>query len=430
MSRPFSDATDIANRACQHVGASRIAPGALFTEDSKQAGEISACYDQLRVSELRRNVWRFSIRTAALRPVNITTMLLVASAYSATARYIVGSVVSYNGSIFIGSDPNNTGNQPDTSNDYWQQYFGPLTVNLFDSTTSYFAGELVYGAVSNNPVVYLSMSNISTDDPTTIAAYDATVTYKQGDTATYSSATWQSNIDLNLNNTPAALTAFDIAHSYSIGNQVLGSNNHNYTSVTNTNVGNDPTLDSFGTNWTDNGPAPWIAVPATQPDQMQGQNWLKLSDATLKSIYMIYPPNSGPVGQPYVRNVYWLPNNFLRMAPQDPKAGSVSFLGAPSGRQYDDWEFQDDFIITQEVRPIVLRFAADVANVSKYDPMFCEGLGARIGYEVCEALTQSVDKQKGCSAAYQKFMSEARIVNSIETGADEPALDNYIACRV
>lgn len=428
MSKPFSTPTDIANRACQHVGARRIAPGALFTEDSKEAGEISSCYDQLRTSELRRNVWVFSIRTAALRPLAATTMKLVAATYVATKRYIVGSVVTYNGSIFIGSDPNNTGNQPDVSPDFWQQYFGPVTVNLFDSTTSYFAGELVYGSVAS-PSVYLSMSSISTDNPTTVPAWDATITYKQGDTTTHSSATWQSNTDLNLNHTPAALTAFDIAHSYSIGNTVLGSNNHNYTSVTNTNVGNDPTLDAFGTNWTDNGPAPWIAVPALQPDQMQGQNWLKL-DATLKAIYSIYPPNSGPVGQPYSRNVYWLPNNFLRKAPQDPKAGSVSFVGAPSGRQYDDWEFQDEFIITQESRPIVLRFAADVADVSKYDPMFCEGLGARIGYEVCEALTQSVEKQQGCSAAYQKFMAEARLVNGIETAAEEPALDDYIACRV
>lgn len=428
MSRPFSNSTDIANRACQHVGASRIAPGALFTEDSKQAGEISACYDQLRVSELRRNVWRFAIRTAAIRAIDTTTLLLVPAPYQAAARYIVGSLVGYNDLVFFSTSTSNLGFTPDMNPDQWSQYFGPLTVNLFDPTTTYFAGELVYSPVSNSPVVYLSLSTGNADVPSTIPAFDATVTYDEGQTAAYSAATWQSNIDLNLNNTPSANAAYVPATSYSIGDIVLAANNHNYTSVVDTNVGNDPTIDD-GTRWTDNGPAPWIAVPALQPDQMQGQNWLKL-DATVKAIHLLYPPNSGPVGQPATRNLYMLPNGFLREAPQDPKAGSTSFLGAPTGMQYDDWEFQDNFIVTMESRPIVFRFVADIADVKKYDPMFCEGLGARIGFEVCEALTQSTEKQQACGAAYKTFMGEARSVNGIETGATEPPLDDYVACRV
>lgn len=428
MSRPYSNATDIANRVCQHVGVTRIAAGALFTEDSKQAGEIADCYHKLRVAEMRRNVWRYAIRTACLRPIDTTTMLLIPAAYSATKQYIVGSLVKHEDLIYFSTDPKNTGNAPDVSPDYWSQYFGPMTVNLFDSTTSYFAGELVYTPVSSSAVVYLSLSTGNVDVPTVIAAYDATVTYNRGQTVTYSAATWQSNTDLNLANTPAALTAWSNVTTYAIGNQVLGSDNHNYTSLTNGNTGADP-ADGHPTLWTDNGPAPWIAVPALQPDQMQGQQWIKL-DATVKAIHLMYPPNSGPVGQPATRNLYMLPNGFLREAPQDPKAGSTSFLGAPSGRQYDDWNFQDNYIVSMESRPIVFRFCADIADVSKFDPMFCEGLACRIGLEVCETLTQSTEKLQGITAKYQKFMTEARLVNGIETAPTEAPLDDYIACRV
>jgi hypothetical protein len=64
------------------------------------------------------------------------------------------------------------------------------------------------------------------------------------------------------------------------------------------------------------------------------------------------------------------------------------------------------------------------------DDMFCEGLGARIGLAVCEPLTQSTAKTNTIAQEYQKFMSEARAVNGIETGAVEPPLDDYIACRM
>jgi hypothetical protein len=64
------------------------------------------------------------------------------------------------------------------------------------------------------------------------------------------------------------------------------------------------------------------------------------------------------------------------------------------------------------------------------DPMFCEGLGARIGLEICEPLTQSDSKLGTISQIYKTFMSDARNVNGIETGSVEPPLDDYITCRL
>lgn len=157
--------------------------------------------------------------------------------------------------------------------------------------------------------------------------------------------------------------------------------------------------------------------------------WKNLGIAS-SSLDILYPIGSGPKSQNGTRNVYRLPNGFLRQAPADPKEGSTSWLGAPSGLSYDDFNLEGNYFTTTEVDPIILRFVADVTTVPSMDPMFCEGLAARIGLEVCEALTQSTGKLQSIGAAYNRFMSEARIVNGIETGSTEPPIDDYIACRV
>jgi hypothetical protein len=65
---------------------------------------------------------------------------------------------------------------------------------------------------------------------------------------------------------------------------------------------------------------------------------------------------------------------------------------------------------------IVLRFAADIQDVTLMDPMFCEGLGARIGLEICEPLTQSDSKLSTISQIYKTFMSEARASTESKSG--------------
>jgi hypothetical protein len=107
----------------------------------------------------------------------------------------------------------------------------------------------------------------------------------------------------------------------------------------------------------------------------------------------------------------------------------ASYLGSPSGLPYDDWIFEGDFITTTDSPVIILRFVADIQDVSLMDPMFCEGLGARIGLEICEPLTQSDSKLGTISQIYKTFMGEARAINGIETGTVEPPLDDYISCR-
>lgn len=373
---------DIGNRACDHCG---VPPIVAFTDDSKAADRVNSVYDKLRIAELRRNVWRFAVRKTALRAVDVDTMFLVPAAWSSTAVYPQGSIVSYSNRFYFADQyvPANTA--PGTANEaYWTVYFGPQTASPWDSDsdTSYYAGELVYDVASNVVSVYQCLTTGTDADPTELPdAWDADTTYNIGDTVIDgSSNVWQSRVDLNTGNAA-------IASAY------------------------------------------WQAVPVSNQAATQiGQDWLKIN-ATVRYQRFQYPIGAGPGQQTSTRNIFRLPSGYLRKAPQDPKAGAVSYLGAPGNLASDDWNFEGDYITTSDNPVIVLRFVADIQDVTQMDPMFCEGLGARIGLEICEPLTQSDSKLGTIGQIYKTFMGEARAINGIEVGPVEMPLDDYLACR-
>ena len=330
---------DIANRGLQHVGEKRIA---AFTDSSKNASEVNFCYDKLRKAELQRNIWRFAIREAILRPVGATTMKITFAAYDATKTYLVGSCVTSGGILYMANAAVPLATVPGSGNP-WVQYFGPLSVsswgantngvnppNWVNSTTyaaganvlgsdgntyksiangninnnpvgdngvnwtangtpnktSYFAGELVYYPTVAPTVVYLSLVSGNTLNPSAVPAFDATITYNNMNTATFGPTIFQSSEDLNLGNTPVPLWL--VGTTYAITNQVLASDNNLYSSVAGGNIGFNPVGD-LGVHWTLVGAAPWVLPPANQVDQMMGQNWLRLTKASVVSIQIIYP---------------------------------------------------------------------------------------------------------------------------------------------
>lgn len=421
---PFLDPLDIANRALDHLGATHIATP---TEDSVNNSKIAPIYDKVRRAELRRNDWRFSIRKCILRPIDTTTYLLQASLWNAGMQYLPGSVVvDLNGQLWSSTEANNLGNQPGLS-DTWESYFGPMTVDVYDSTVSYWAGDLVYVVGANSTyVIYRSLINQNTEVPSTPDTWAATITYTQDQTVTHSGIQWRSLIAMNLNNIPAGGPAnWASTENYSISNVATGSDGFVYSAVTN-NLGVDPVTDN-GTNWTNtNVPNAWTAAPTLPPSAI---TWVPLY-ASVKTLSIVYPLNAGPLSQAFTRNVFRLPAGYLRRVVNDPKAGINPFLGAPAGRQQDDWEMEGNYILTQQATPIMLRFVADIQTVSKMDDMFCEGLAARIGMEACEGITNSTAKMQTCINVYKQMMGEARIVSAVEIGPVQPPEDDYITCRV
>ncbi|CAB4132181.1 ChiC_BD domain containing protein [uncultured Caudovirales phage] len=424
---------DIANRGLQHVGARRIV---TFQDNTKNAAEVSFCYDKLRKAELQRNIWTFSKRLAALRAVDTTVMKLNPAAYNSADTYVPGSVVTWNNHVYIAMQDIATSTQPDQWPQLWSLYFGPMTVSLWTVTgqpmgltlwnssvtygagaqvigsdgneyqslqnnntgnspltsptywtllglaptqgPGYFAGELVYTPATESYQVYLSMINANTNIPGSVPAWSSTTVYNKDDVVTYSSTTYQSTGDLNYGNTP--------------------------------------------------GVSGWEAIPDTQVTQQSGEGWLLLN-ATIQSIRFVYPIGAGPASQSETKNVFMLPNGYLRQARVDPKAGRYSLWGSETGEIADDYIFTDDYFVSSNSGPIIFCFVADICDVQQMHPLFCEGLACRVGLEVAEPLTQSTEKIGTTAKMYEKFMGEARTVNAIEQGAAQEPVDDWIATR-
>lgn len=323
--------TDIANLALQRCGASRIEPNELWSENTKQAAEVRSCYHAMRQAELRRNVWRFSIRTTILRALDDgNTKKLTFANWSSSASYEINDIVrDSEGTVWIAIDDMSVGEANPKDKDFtkWERYYGPVTAMEYDDETVYMAGEIVYEG------------------------------------ATY------------------------------------------YFSVSNNNEDNLPSTDD-GTNW---------KSFSSQPSG--------------RLLAFNYPAGAGPASNTQTKNVFMLPAGFMREAPQNPNQGNYMPLGAPAYAADTDWLFENRYFTSVATGPIPFRFAADIEDPTLFDPMFVNGFSCTIAQLVVEPLTQSTSKKAGIGGDYLKFMTEARLVNGIETGSIAPVEDTYITSR-
>jgi hypothetical protein len=401
--------TDIANRALQRCGQQRLAAGTLFTSLTNSATEIAACYDGLREAELRRNVWRFSIRNIPLRAVDTDTRKVTFPAYDAAKVYLTNSVVLSAGLLWYSA-------LPDKIADFAVTVATPAVFAL-----------TAHGLVAGTPVIFSTTGAL----PTGLLA----------DTVYYVIA--------------AGLTADAFEVSATLAGSAVntsGTQSGTHSLTGGLNIAHTPS-DDTGTYWTryfgpitatlhdtettytvgelvyDTSSVVYLSLAADNDDVPPTANWRILTGATLAPLNLIYPAGCGPLSQTSSRNVFVLPNGFMREAPQDPSAGKSSCLGYPSNLPLRDWNFESNLIVTREAGMIILRFAANVGDPTLFDAMFVEGLAARIAEEVVERLTQSAAKVVTIQRAYKEVIGEARIVNGIEVGSVAPPLDDYLACR-
>lgn len=165
---------------------------------------------------------------------------------------------------------------------------------------------------------------------------------------------------------------------------------------------------------------------AAATDPASGAPWVAIGTVTASQAFTLLQPfGTGKTVTGRARNLFVLPNGFMRLLSQDPKVESTSTLNTSANLQYNDLQFEGNYIVTSLSGPLLIRFVADVSNVLDMDPLFCELLAARIAYETCETITQSNIKLQAVGAAYQKFAKDARLVNWLETGSTEPQEEEY-----
>jgi hypothetical protein len=374
---------------------------------------------------------------------NTNAVVNLYPAWAIGTTYAAGATVTYtDGNTYSSLAAGNVGHAPSSSPTQWA-LMPTLTLQsqlVPESTFSSPAGvtstpidewqiETAYSAGAFaifNGSIYLSIANSNTGNYPNAAA-SAFWALTTGGTL------YQSLIDLNQGNSPANAPAlWASGTTYAAGNKVGGSDGFIYSSVGSGNVGNNPVTDG-GVHWTNTGVYnPWTTVFTLGGGNSQ---WIQVGGGSfpngvgLAPLMVTWPANCGPASDSFTRDIYRLPAGYLRRAPQDASAGRSSWLGAPSNLPMNDWEFDDDFLISSETDVIVLRFVADVQDVTKFPDMLCEALACDIALEVCEPLTQSTAKLTAIAAERKGQLERAKTANAIDMEADEPPLDDWIACR-
>jgi hypothetical protein len=157
-------------------------------------------------------------------------------------------------------------------------------------------------------------------------------------------------------------------------------------------------------------------------------NWLALT-GTVAPLQVRYPLGAGPLHDTNTANAYHLPYGFLRRAITDPKAGQTAYLGANSGSAPEDWTPEDQYFVSKDSGPLMMRFIGNVLDVSEMDVLFCEALGAAIAMEITEPVLQDVQKYQKAAGGYKLAISRARAANMIESGPVTMTESKYLTVR-
>jgi hypothetical protein len=394
MALAFTQQVDIANHALQLLGVDTITAADFQSPVTKGGRETSRCYDKLRTAELRRNTWRFATRRVILRSVDPSTIIWTPPAYSSTVTYAFGQVVAYNGDYYQAQHGVAVGDVPDIATT-WSKYFGPITCDPFDTggNTSYFAGEItvvpeLWGAgylyaantiIQYNGLFYVALQQSLASNPATSPTF------------------WQP-FAVSPNNTPP-------------------NGPYTYTSF-------------------NGGPVVWLCMmtqtgvtPQSPPAFPAAPGWLQVN-GTPTGLQIIYPLGTGPGWEVTTNNIFRLPYGYLKKCPTNPKGQLTPPVGGPAYNQEEDYLVEGDYINSAWPGPILMRFIADVIDVSEMDEMFCRGLAASMALQICEAMTQANDKKQDAREEYKVVMGEARTINGIETGTVDPVEDEYIMVRL
>lgn len=205
--------TDVANKILQRCGATRILAGSTLygaaAEDSKGADEIRTTFDITRRFELRRNVWRFSIRTEVLRPWTSTTYVVIFPVWDARVNYRINDRVRVGTDSWMNIKDGINLNPADRDYSQWVPYLGADSADLYDATVTYFQGEYVY----ENDVLYISIAPDNLGNAVTDTAYWTRLSvedwaqftiYEIGDRVVLDDVTYVSLTASNQNKSPDA----------------------------------------------------------------------------------------------------------------------------------------------------------------------------------------------------------------------------------
>ena len=396
----FRTPIDIAKRTCQQLEQATID---TFQDDSPTASNINISYDDLRLAELSRHTWAFSLRRARTRAISTTAQTWTPPTWSAVTTYTVGQVVmaaagTYANSViypWILQAPTSLNQNPEITS-AWSHFFGTMYADVFDSGATYAAGEIVI-------------------EP---ALYAGGTTYVQNAIVKDSNGLfWVSLAGGNTGHTPATSPTWWVAWVLPSSGQPPVSLNIVYQVA--------PTIWLSLVNETINIPS----APNTLPSVSPSTSWVNVG-GTLQQVTILFPIGTGPVNNTINSTLYPLPFGWLRpsVIRLDSKQSTHPWLGALYGRTPDDFTYQSWYFTARGVGPYDIDFVADIADVSIMPPQFCESLAVRIGLEIDGVITGSKNTAK-LNGAYKRITGEAMRIDMIVQGDPPNDLEELISVR-
>lgn len=396
---------DIAGRALQSIGMNRIYS---FTDMAPGAAECGAIYDDMRLAELGRHAWAFSLRRARLRPISFTTQLWTPPTYAAATAYTVGQVVNYAATAYTPNTaavtypwqlgvPTATGSTPDTSSD-WGHFFGSLCVDVFDSGLNYAASELTLVPPTYAGGTTYAAGNMvkGSDDLFYVSLVNSNVGHTPQSSATY----WEPWVEPSTGDPLPDSILYTTGVSFKTAPTI-------YISIVNHNgpARQDPTL------LPSNYPLAWTSV-----------------GGTVAKLTPLFPNESSWCNERGSNNLYRLPAGFIRDVPEEAKWTKHPWLGAVLGQMPRDISYFDQYFTTSHWAPFDFPFVADVADVTLMPSQFCESVGLRMGLDLDPILKEGKQDNK-LTRAYKRVVGEAMRSDMIMQGDPAPEIEELILVR-
>ena len=405
----FRTPIDIAKRACQSVGQF---PLTTFQDDSRQATEVNTAYDDLRLAELSRHTWAFSIRRARVRPITLSSQVWTPPTYNPATNYTVGDCVNYSGGTYLTAQlypwilqaPTSVGQNPDVTV-AWSHLFSSMIADVFDNGATYAAGELsLVPALYAGGTTYALSAIVSDSNGLFWVSLQAANT---GHTPASSPTWWTAYVrqSSGLQATPPLAIIFQVAPSI-------------YISIQN-----------------NNGPvAP--ATTTTNPGTTGNLNWT-LVGGTVAQLSLLWPVGAGPFNAGQTFNLYPLPFGWLRPSIYYAKDTAHPWLGAmygpsdaPDEYTYYGSYFSGPLSTWASNSPFIdLTFIADIADVTVMPPLYCESLALRIALGIDTALTEGKNAQR-LEREYKRVTGEAMRIDAIIQGTPTQPIEEFIRVRL
>jgi hypothetical protein len=470
---PYQSPIDVANEAGQLLGQPKIA---TFTDVAQLAVNSDLCYDTMRLDELSRHTWAFSIRRARVRGITRSTQIWTPPTWSAVTTYTNGQVAMYAGGTYANSanypwimqNPSSLNEKPDITSS-WSHYFGPLTCDVFDNQASYAAGEVVLVPESwLSSATYANTTIVNSGGIFYVSLAAGNHNHNPSATVGQWWAVWvpPENTSLPTVGTPAPAPQGTYASgtTYAIGNIVsytslVTGNTQYYISIVNSNVGNEP--DTSPADWSlwgsstsqglnsplgpfiwsafNGGVGIWLSLtnnngssnPSTFPAQVPFSGdpaWTSVG-GTIAQLTVLWPANSGYLNDSSTLNLFRLPFGWLRPSDDFEQKNKHPWLGAFVGSYPKDFAYYDEYFTSWGQGPWDIPFVADIADVTRMHPKFCQCLAILMAQQMDEPLTQGKNATK-LQDRYNRVTGEAIRVDAILQGTPNQVLEEFVRVRL